>query len=167
MAGKARIPPVLWVVFAVVDLAIVAAVLGAVFWVAPTPPAFGAAQTLVQARQAKPSGLVVAVVTADWCLSCQMYKRNALADQRFTDWVSANAGATALVWGRDDADIASLQVDRYPATVVLANDSILATHYGAMSIDDLLAMLDRAAASLGAPGAPDDAAPGAPASSGG
>ena len=37
MAGKVKIPPILWVVFAVVDLAIIGAVLAAVFWVAPVP----------------------------------------------------------------------------------------------------------------------------------
>ncbi|MCA9287295.1 MAG: hypothetical protein KDA05_01845 [Phycisphaerales bacterium] len=152
-AAKRRIPPVFWVLFGLVDLVIVAVVLVALFWVAPVPPAFAGTRTLEQARQVQPTGLAVAVVTSDACLACQMYKRGALTDQRFTDWVRANAGAAYLKWGADTEQIESLGVDRFPATVVVTGDEVLATHYGPMNTDELLAFLDAARAELGGAGA--------------
>lgn len=145
-AQTRRIPPLLWVVFILVDIAIVGAILAAVFWVAPTPPALGQSTTLAEARAASPGGLVVAVATSDSCLSCQMYKRGALRDERIASWISENAGAVLLVRGTHDADIAAAGVERIPATVVLSGERVVAVHYGAMSAADLLAFLERAAA---------------------
>lgn len=163
MAGKFKIPLALWIAFIVVDLAIVGAVLAAVYWVAPVPTAFSGNLTLAQARAAKPSGLTVAVVTADYCLACQIYKRGALSDPRVAAWVSDNAGAAYLKWGADESEIESISVARYPATVVLAGQAVLATHYGAMSADDLLTFLQTSVAELPSPeAAPAPQEPGAP-----
>lgn len=158
-ATKRRIPPVFWVLFGLVDLVIVAVVLVALFWVAPVPSAFAGSRSLEQARAVQPTGLAVAVVTADYCLACQMYKRGALSDPRLAEWMDANAGAAYLKWGADDEQIESIGVDQFPATVVVAGERVVATHYGAMGIDELIAFLDAARAEAGrgeaAPADPD------------
>ncbi len=141
MPPKAKVPAALWIAFALVDLVIVAAVLVAFFWVAPVPGAFGDNTTLASARADQPGRPVVAVVTADSCLSCQMYKRGALTDARFAAWIEQHASGAYLKWGTSDTDIASIGVTRYPATVLVAGDAILATHYGSMRIEELLAFL--------------------------
>lgn len=141
MHTKPRIPPALWAVFGIIDLAIIGAVLAAVFWVAPLPPAFEAGHTLEQARAAHPRGLTVAVITADPCLACQMYKRGALRDERFTQWAADNAGVVHLKRGRDDAAIASLNVTGSPATVVMLGHQTMAAHVGLMSGDELMEFL--------------------------
>lgn len=151
MTSKAKIPPAIWLAFIVVDLAIAGAVAIALFWVAPVPTAFGMsraalAEASAPAASGQRAGVIVAVVTADSCFACQMYKRGALADARFASWVGAHAGAVHLRWGVDDEQIAGLGVERYPATVVLARGEVLATHYGAMSTDELIGFLDQAAA---------------------
>jgi len=144
MGGKAKTSPALWFTFVVFDLCIVAAVLIAFFWVAPMPAGFAGGQSVAQARAAKASGLSVVLVTADHCLMCQMYKRGALADPRVTAWIEQNAGAASLKWGVDSEAIAAIPVEGYPATVVMAGTSVLATHIGAMSAEELLEFLEGA-----------------------
>lgn len=144
MSTKAKVPAALWVTFVLFDVCVVAAVLIAFFWVAPLPAAFAGGQTVAQARAAKPSGLWVVVVTADHCLSCQMYKRGGLADPRVTAWIEEHAGAAALKWGVDDEEIKEIGVTSYPATVVLAGANVVATNVGAMRAEELLEFLERA-----------------------
>jgi hypothetical protein len=146
MPARPRIPPALWAAFIAIDLAIIGAVLAAIFWVAPVPAALARSGTLAQARAAHPSGLTVAVVTADWCLACQMYKRGALGDERVAQWLAENAGSVLLVHGQDDADIAALGVSGVPATVVTLGDATMAAHIGLMSADELLEFLKTQAA---------------------
>lgn len=144
MAAKAKIPPALWIMFIVVDVCIVGAVLIALFWVAPVPTAFAGSQTLAQASSAKPGGLSVVIVTADYCYLCQMYKRGALADARVEQWIEQHAGAVALKWGRDTEAIESIPVEGFPATVVMTGSHVLATHIGVMDTDELLEFLETA-----------------------
>lgn len=140
-AAKARLSPALWGVFILIDAVIVLGVLAAIFWVAPTPPAFATGQTMAQAQAANPSGLSVVLVTADHCLACQMYKRGALADARVNQWITENAGAVSLKWGKDQEQIDALHITSYPATVLLINGQTLASQTGGMSADDLLQFL--------------------------
>ena len=158
MGCSIRIRPAVLAAFIALDLVIVGVVLIALFWVAPAPPAFAQGQTLAQAQRAKPDGLSVAVITADWCFACQMYKRGPLADARVTSWLEEHAGTTLLVHGKNDADIEAVGVEGLPATVIMTGSSVLAVHTGLMSADELLEFLEsnRARAlEAAAPATPD------------
>lgn len=158
MPANVRIRPAVLAAFIALDLVIVGVVLIALFWVAPAPPAFAQGQTLAQAQRAKPTGLSVAVITADWCFACQMYKRGPLADARVTSWLEEHAGTTLLVHGEHDADIEAVGVEGLPATVIMTGSSVLAAHIGLMSAEELLEFLESnrvRALEAGAPATPD------------
>lgn len=123
---------------------------GAYLWisrVAPTPAVFDENVTLQQASQrAEETGhVVLAVVTADFCPTCQAYKRGALNDERFAQWVTENAEPVYLEWDRDPDMIKKIGVDRWPATVVMDSaNHVLGMRYGALSSADLLAFVQLA-----------------------
>jgi len=123
---------------------------GAYLWikrVAPTPAVFDKSVTIQQAsRRAEETGhVVLAVVTADFCPTCQAYKRGALNDQRFAQWVADNAEPVYLEWDRDPGIIKAIGVDRWPATVVMDSaNHVLGKRYGALSSADLLAFVQLA-----------------------
>lgn len=135
--GKKRRPLIALVVF----LALLG--VAAIFWVAPTPSMFDPGVTLQQASakaltESKP---VLAVVTADYCLQCQVYKRSALADPRVTEWVKANAETAYVKWGTQEQDLERLGVTGFPATVLIPASGEPRVHIGLMSADELLEFL--------------------------
>ena len=128
-----------------VALIIALALLGAaaVFWVAPTPPMFDPGVTFQQASakavaEGKP---VFAVVTADYCLQCQFYKRGALRDERVIQWTKENAEPVMIRWGSDPAAIEALGVTAFPATVLMSPGSAPRILMGAPSAEELLEFL--------------------------
>lgn len=150
---------------------------GAYLWIsrkAPTPAIFDETVTIEQASQrAEQAGQVVlAVVTADFCPTCQGYKRTTLNDPKLASWVEGHAQTVYLEWERDEDRIAQLGVGAFPATVVLDdNGSVLDSRYGSISTPELIDFLEQAYASAldrrnappasnqdaeqSAPGAPD------------
>lgn len=118
--------------------------LAAVFWVAPTPPMFDPGVTFQQAsakatQEGKP---VFAVVTADYCLQCQIYKRGALRDQRIVQWATENSEPVMIKWGSDPAAIEALGVTSFPATVLMAPGEKPRVLTGAPSAEELLEFLN-------------------------
>ncbi len=129
-------------------LLILAVAGGAYLWIsrlAPTPAVFDESVTIQQASQraAETGHVVVAVVTADFCSTCQAYKRGALNDERFAQWVQGHAEPVYLEWDRDPEIIKEIGVDRWPATVVMdSTNHVLGKRYGAMGVAELLAFVD-------------------------
>jgi len=140
----------------------VAAVLGGAYlWfgrLAPTPPIFDESVTIEQASAAAgPDEVVLAVVTADFCPTCQIYKRNALSSEALVDWVRGRAETVYLEWERDADTIEALGVEKWPATLVLSPaGQVIAREYGMMSEDGLMAFLNDAASRAGGDGAPSE-----------
>ena len=144
--GKRRLG---WALAFVVVLA-AAGVLISLFWVAPTPAIFDREVTLEQAMTAAAADdrVVLAVVTADYCIQCQMYKRGALADQRVADWVSDNAQTVYVKWGEPGAS--QVGAESFPATALLKDGDVIAVHHGVMSAEQLLEFLRGNASGAGA-----------------
>lgn len=118
----------------------------AVFWVAPNPPMFDPGVTFQQASakavaEGKP---VLAVVTADYCLQCQMYKRGALLDERVAQWAKEHAEPVMIKWGSDPAAMEALGVTSFPATVLLTPGAAPKILTGAPSAEELLEFLNGA-----------------------
>ncbi len=117
------------------------------FWVVTdTPKMFNEKVTLEQAleRAAESDRLVLVVVTADFCPTCQAYKRGGLADKQVHAWAREHAETVYLEWERHPEVIASLGVQAFPATLVLRGDgSIIDSYYGPKSGAGLLAFLNR------------------------
>lgn len=130
---------------AVAVLAVVAVAV-AMWWVAPAPQIFDTEVTLEQAMSAaaEQDRVVMAVVTADYCLQCQVYKRNALSDPGVAEWVNANAETVYVKWGEPGAERVGAQ--SFPATAILRRGDVVAVHHGVMSADELLDFLRTGAA---------------------
>ncbi len=130
----------------VVIMGVIAA-LAAWKWVAPVPAQFDPQVTFQQASakaiaEGKP---VLAVVTADYCLQCQIYKRTALVDPRVTEWIKDNAETAYVKWGTQEQDMERLGVTGFPATVYIPAVGEPRVHIGTMSADELLEFLKSAA----------------------
>lgn len=136
-----------WTIFALVAVGV-----GVYFWfsrVAPTPAIFDESVTIQQAsvRAQEKGEVVLAVVTADFCPTCQGYKRSALSDPALAQWVRGNAETVYLEWDRDKERIAELGVRAFPATLALdPQGEVLAMHYGPMSATGVISMLEGARA---------------------
>ncbi|RMH28411.1 MAG: hypothetical protein D6693_03925 [Planctomycetota bacterium] len=136
------------------------------YWVvSPIPEAFASAlpyeAALEAARQADRP--VVAVVTADFCPTCQAYKRNGLRDPRVADWVRGHATPVYLEWERDADTIQRLGVGGFPATVLIdPGGDVVQMAYGAMPGDRLLAWLEDGQTRAAHAHADAAAGPGAP-----
>jgi thioredoxin-like negative regulator of GroEL len=127
---------------------------------APTPAMFSEGLTLEQAvdRSAEKDGVVLAVVTADWCGPCQSYKKNGLSDERVAQWINKH-GATAYINYDLNKELAGeLGVRSFPTTLFIYEGRTLGAVSGAMSGDVLLTFLDRGLAEINSTQA---AAPGA------
>lgn len=162
MTKKSKFPRILLAVF------LIGAAVGGYLWiyrVAPTPPIFDESVTLSQAsdRAAAEGEIVLAVVTADFCPTCQAYKREALSDDRVAQWAATNAQTVYLEWERDAATIEELGIEKWPATLVLdSSGDVIAMRYGKLNADDLIAFAndairDQPSPSIidGDPGQPD------------
>lgn len=127
-------------------IALVVLGFGALYWVAPTPPMFDPAVTFQQAsaKAAAEGKPVLAIVTADFCLQCQIYKRSALVDPRVTEWIKENAETAYVKWGTQEQDLERLGVTGFPATVYIPAVGEPRVHIGTMSADELLEFLKSA-----------------------
>jgi len=115
--------------------------------VAPTPAGFSeagpgeGAASLFEAAAA--SGRpVMAVVTADWCGPCQVYKRDTLSDERVAARLD---GAVERVMVDSDASpelAAELGTRAIPRTVLLRDGEIVDALVGVADADGLLAWLE-------------------------
>jgi len=117
---------------------------------APTPEMFSEGLTLQQAvdRSAEKDGVVLAVVTADWCGPCQNYKKNGLSDERVAQWIDQH-GAPAYINYDLNKDLASeLGVHSFPTTLFIYQGRTLGAISGGMSGDTLLKFLDRGLAEV-------------------
>ena len=145
-------------VIAIVALALASVALGAsayryYFVVAPTPGLFAEPETLDQATQraAEDGRVILVVVTADFCPTCQAYKRHGLADPAVAEWADQHAETVYLEWERDADAIASLGVRGFPTTLVLGADgAVLRAQAGDMTGSELLGFARRAAAEAAA-----------------
>lgn len=131
-------------------LLLVALGVGGYLWfsrLAPTPAIFADGVTIEQASQrAMQKGRVVlAVVTADFCPTCQGYKRTALADPELAAWVGKNVETVYLQWERNEAEIQRLGVRAFPATIVLSPDrKVLDLRYGPMTANAIIDFVEQA-----------------------
>ena len=137
------------IIFAVLCLGVLGAFIVLRGRVAPTPPAFAqGAMTLQEATAlAKEQGKVVfAVASADWCPSCQSYKRGALADSEVGAWLAENAITLTLdVTDRDtpNQDAAGLGVSSIPVSFIIdENGQTVARAGGTMSASELKSWLN-------------------------
>mgnify|MGYP006272364937 FL=1 len=115
--------------------------------VAPTPAGFSeagpeetaASLLAVAAESGRP---VMAVVTADWCGPCQLYKRETLSDERV---IARLDGAVERVMVDSDASpglAAELGARSIPRTVLLRDGEIVDALVGAADADRLLGWLE-------------------------
>jgi len=108
---------------------------------AELPAYFDASRTLQDALAASEvSGKpVLAVVSADWCPSCQGFKRGALSDAEVSGWISQNTEPVYIdVTSGNNPDAAVLSVRVIPAVVLMKADGELARVEGAMSASKFL-----------------------------
>jgi thiol:disulfide interchange protein len=139
----------------IMTAAVVAIMVGALGWLfvrsnsgaggpAPVPAMFeNGVDSLASARaEAGNDGLVFAFATADWCGPCQQFKRNALVDPAVEEWVRANATPVYIDVDQNQRDAEALQVRGIPQTTLMTGDGkVLVREVGAMSADQLLAVL--------------------------
>ena len=116
--------------------------------VAPTPEAFVAHTTLTAAlTESEQTGKPVLVLaTADWCPSCQVLKRGALADPKVTAWIEANAIPAYADFTDEKTPEAQkagrlLGIQAFPTLVMLRDGEVVAKREGVVSTDKLLAWL--------------------------
>ena len=99
-------------------------------------------------RASEEGKVVLAIATADWCPPCQVYKRNALVDERVEQWIADNAISVTLDVtdpNTPNPDAKSLGVQGIPTTFVInAQGQLVSQATGALSADDLLTMLAQA-----------------------
>ncbi len=119
------------------------------FWIADTPEIFDESRSLHEALGAADADgkFVVAVVTADFCLRCQLYKRGALADPRVKEWIDAYAETAYVKWPFESDAMKQLQTRSFPMTVVMRNDEVISKKHGGMSAEELLYFLHESTAS--------------------
>jgi thioredoxin-like negative regulator of GroEL len=112
---------------------------------APTPGMFHEGLTLAQAvdRSSEKDGVVLAVVTADWCGPCQSYKKNGLADERVAQWIGEHGEPAYINFDLNKDLAAELGVQTFPTTLFIYNGETLGAISGAMSGDNLLTFLNR------------------------
>lgn len=112
-------------------------------WVAPVPTMFDPTVSFTQAsaRAGAEHKSVLVVVTADYCLQCQIFKRSALADPRVIEWVGNNAQTAYVKWGAQSKELEGLGVTGFPATILIPTAGVPRTHVGLMSADELLSFL--------------------------
>lgn len=132
------------ILFAVVCFGILGYVIISRGGVAPTPAVFEGAPTDLQSavqRASDEGKVVVAVATADWCAPCQVYKRNALVDDRVVTWLDAHAVTITIDMtdqSNPPSDGQALGVAGYPTTFLISADGeLLASAVGALSADKL------------------------------
>lgn len=113
--------------------------------VAPTPAAFESHATLSQALDTAGDGSVLAYATADWCGPCQAFKRGALANERFTQWIDSNDVTTAYLDATGANEEAQhLGISSIPTLVYFKHGKEVARHTGVMSADRLIGWLEQA-----------------------
>ncbi len=122
--------------------------------VAPVPAVFEHGVTLAAAMEtskaeAKP---VVAVLTADWCPPCQQYKRTTLANAEVAKRLEAETIPVYVDVDKDEASAgrlaelakqAGFEIRGIPTTVVIADGRIVAHQSGALSKEDLFALIEQ------------------------
>lgn len=117
---------------------------------APKPPAFAAADAPANldeaiAKSASTGKPVFALATADWCPPCQSLKRDALNDQRITQFLTERTVPLYLdvtnANGPSTADAQRLEVRSIPAMYIIQDGHITAQLRGAASAEDLLRWL--------------------------
>jgi thioredoxin-like negative regulator of GroEL len=139
----------------VVLVALIVGLVGAQVWkngglrgVAPTPAGFdhdgpGLSQAIDRARAE--GRVVLALATADWCGPCQSFKRGALADERVTAWLEANAVTAYIDVDRRPDDAGALGVSAIPTTVLFRDGREVDRFTGPVSAGELLDRLAKAA----------------------
>ena len=111
----------------------------------PIPPMFSEGLTLEQAvdRSAEKDGVVLAVVTADWCGPCQLYKKNGLTDERVAQWIREHGEPVYINYDQNKELAAELDVGSFPTTLFIYQGQTLGAISGVMSGDNLLTFLNR------------------------
>ncbi len=112
---------------------------------APIPDMFSEGLTLQQAvdRSAEKDGVVLAVVTADWCGPCQKYKKNGLADERVAQWITEHGSAAYINYDLNKDLAGELGARSFPTTFFIHEGETLGAISGAMSGDTLLNFLNK------------------------
>ena len=112
---------------------------------APVPEMFGEGLTLQQAvdRSLEKDGVVLAVVTADWCGPCQSYKKNGLTDERVARWITRHGEPVYIGYDLNKELAEQLGVQSFPTTLFIYEGKTLGAISGVMSGDNLLTFLDR------------------------
>jgi len=112
---------------------------------APVPPMFSEGLTLEQAidRSAERDGVVLAVVTADWCAPCQSYKKKGLADERVTAWINEHGAPASIDFDADRELAERFGITSLPSTLFFHNGEYVGGVSGPMNGDNLLAFLNQ------------------------
>lgn len=112
---------------------------------APVPEMFSEGLTLQQAidKAAPNDGVVLAVVTADWCGPCQGYKKDGLADERVAQWIEEHGAPAYIDFDANRVIAEQLGVKSVPTTILLHEGKVVTGASGAMSGDRLLRFLDQ------------------------
>ncbi|USN99457.1 MAG: thioredoxin family protein [Phycisphaeraceae bacterium] len=110
---------------------------------APTPAVFAKGTTLSKAiDESRKSGKpVYAVVTASWCSWCQKLKGEALADPTVAAWIEANTIPVMIDADAQRDDAIKLGANGLPASFILKDGKVVASHEGYMPTKDYLAFL--------------------------
>jgi len=120
---------------------------------AQTPEMFASAASLDQAlAQSSSSGKpLFVVITADWCPPCQMYKRDALADEQVVRAVLEAAIPVYIDHDKDKDDVARLAgmglPERFglPTTLIVREGGITEFVQGRLSPADVVSLVKRSA----------------------
>ena len=109
------------------------------------PASFAGYSSLQPALADAAGGPVLAFATADWCGPCQTFKKGALADEQFANWITQNGVKGVYLdstSGHPDAD--KLGVQAIPTLVFFRDGKEVARNTGGMSTTQLIAWLERA-----------------------
>lgn len=112
-----------------------------------------------QAESTETGKPVFALVTSDWCATCQNLKRTTLADETVASWISEHTVPVYLEWKKHEADVASLGVKSFPTAVLVHDGEVIAQQIGSLPAEIYLDPFIAALAQLPAddPSEPDPA----------
>lgn len=136
---------------------------------APVPEVFDRSVTLGVAleRAADTDRPVFALLTADWCGPCQVYKRNALAEPATVDFLLDRTVPVYIDFDKNQED--TLELARraglseriaLPMSVLLVDGKVVGSRTGVMSAGEVRSWVDQSIAGAAAPADSPDSIPG-------
>ncbi len=102
------------------------------------------------AQSASTGSAVVVLATADWCPPCQNLKRNALADPRVGEWLTAHRTTAVSVDFTDPSSPQAtdagetLGIEVLPTMIFIADGKPVSTHTGSDTAEGVIAWLESA-----------------------